>query len=448
VVKLIPIVLFDRFLMGFSLFIHIILASLGIALPVIILTAEYLGIKKNDIFYSTLAKRLAIAFVVLFAIGTASGILVAVEMFVLWPTFMQLVSQVAILPFYIEVFAFFVETIFIGIYFYSWDKFKNRYLHVLTGIPIAIAAALSGILITILNAFMNTPGNTFNTAAYIANGTVTGIHPFAVFSTPSAGIEVLHAISSSYFAGAFIFLAFMAFMLLRAKDERTRTYFKKGLSLAFVICMLATVLSIYSGITSIATLEHIQPEKYAAIEGNLFHNMSNAYETIGGFPVNGTLKYDLKIPNLQSILASGTPSGVVPGLLNFSRSTWPPLIVHSMFDFMFGISLLVGFAVFIIALLWILKRKPFDSRKILWILVICGILAVLIMEDGWVMSEIARQPWIIYNVLTVAAAANYSSGAFPITLLILLFYVIALPLIVIILKKIFKARRLEKELKK
>jgi cytochrome bd ubiquinol oxidase subunit I len=443
---MVPIVLFDRFLMGFSLFIHIILASLGIALPVIILSAEYLGIKRNDQHYATLARRLALAFVVLFAIGTASGILVAVEMLVLWPSFMQLVSQVAILPFYIEVFAFFVETIFIGIYFYSWDKFKNRYLHVLSGVPIAIAAALSGILITILNAFMNTPGNTFNAAAFISNGTVTGVHPFAVFTTPSAGIEVLHAISSSYFAGAFIFLAFMAFMLLRTTDEKKRTYYKKGLGLAMVLCLLATFLSIYSGITSIATLEHIQPEKYAAIEGNLFHNMSHAPEKIGGFPVNGTLMYYVNITDMQSVLASGSPNGVVPGLYNYSRSSWPPLIVHPMFDFMFGMSLLVGLILFATAGLWAIRRRPYDCRKILWLLVICGILATLIMEDGWVMSELARQPWIIYNVMTVASAANYSSGALPITIMILLFYVLALPLTVVLLRRIFRGRPLEREL--
>jgi cytochrome d ubiquinol oxidase subunit I len=80
--------------------------------------------------------------------------------------------------------------------------------------------------------------------------------------------------------------------------------------------------------------------------------------------------------------------------------------------------------------------------------VLCGILAVLIMEDGWVMSEIARQPWIIYNVMSVASAANYSSGAFPITLLILLFYIVALPLVVVLLRKIFRARSLEAELSK
>ncbi|MDE1865881.1 MAG: cytochrome ubiquinol oxidase subunit I [Candidatus Micrarchaeota archaeon] len=444
---MVPVVMFDRFLMGFSLFVHIILASLGIALPVIMLSAEYLGVRRNDRHYSTLARRLAIAFVVLFAIGTASGILVAVEMLVLWPKFMQLVSQVAILPFYIEVFAFFVETIFIGIYFYSWDKFKNKYLHILSGVPIAVAAVLSGVLITILNAFMNTPGSVFNEPAFIANGTVTGVHPFAVFYTPSAGMEVLHAISSTYFAGAFVFLAFMAFMLLRTTDISKRTYFKKGLTLALILCVLATLLSIYSGINSIATLQHVQPEKYAAIEGNLFHNMSHAPEKIGGFPINGTLKYYVNMTDMQSILAGGSPAAIVPGLLNYSRSTWPPLIVHPMFDFMFGMSLVVGFILFVTVILWLLKRDPLESRKILWLLVICGILAVLIMEDGWILSELGRQPWIIYNVMTVASVANYSSGALPATILIFAFYAIALPLVVILLRKIFRDRPLEAELR-
>jgi cytochrome d ubiquinol oxidase subunit I len=118
-----------------------------------------------------------------------------------------------------------------------------------------------------------------------------------------------------------------------------------------------------------------------------------------------------------------------------------------MFDFMFGMSLLVGLILFVCVVLLLLRRKPLDNRKILWLLFLCGILATLIMEDGWVMSEIARQPWIIYNVMTVASAANYSSGALPITLLILLFYIIALPLVFILLKKIFRDRPLEKALK-
>src|SRR5690348_4748154 len=124
--------------MGFSLGVHIPLASIGMALPLIILIAEYLGIRYKDNAYLVMAKRLSIVLVVLFAIGTASGMLVALNILLLWPKFMQLVAQVAMLPFYLESFVFFMETIFLGIYIYSWDKFKNPYAHLLSGVPIVI----------------------------------------------------------------------------------------------------------------------------------------------------------------------------------------------------------------------------------------------------------------------------------------------------------------------
>ena len=109
---------FDRFLMGFSLGVHIILAVIGIALPVIIVTAEITGIKKKDQYYTRIAKRLTTIFIVFFAVGAASGTLVALELLVLWPKFMVLVGHVAILPLYIEVFAFFLEAVFLGVYVY------------------------------------------------------------------------------------------------------------------------------------------------------------------------------------------------------------------------------------------------------------------------------------------------------------------------------------------
>src|SRR5271154_1388842 len=119
--------------MGFSLSIHIVLAVIGVTLQVIMMILEYLAIRYNDKQYKLLARRLSLVFLILFAVGSASGVLVSLELTLLWPKFMALVSQVAILPVYIEVFAFFLETIFLGIYVYTWDKFKWRYAHLLTG---------------------------------------------------------------------------------------------------------------------------------------------------------------------------------------------------------------------------------------------------------------------------------------------------------------------------
>jgi cytochrome d ubiquinol oxidase subunit I len=436
-------VFFDRLLTGYSLFVHIILASVGMALPIIILLAEYLGIRFNDKQYESIAKRLSIAFIILFAVGTASGTLIAFELLLVWPKFMALVSQVAILPVYVEVFAFFMETIFLAMYIYSWDKFKSKMTHLLLGIPVALGAALSALFITMLNAFMNTP-NGFNIATYLKNGTITNVMPYAVFSTPSTSLEASHVISTAYFAGAFIVIAYAAIMLLKASDQNKKAYYVKILKLALIVGIIATLLSLVTGLQSISSLVHLQPEKYAAIEGNI-NPQSYAPERLGGIPVNGTLRYYIPIPDIQSILATGSPSGTVPGLSSYPKSTWPPLIIHLMFDMLLGASALVTLILALFVLLWLLKRKPLESKFMLSLFILAGVLAVFALEDGWVMEELGRQPWIIYNVMLVSQAANTTPTISPIAVFILAFYVVAIPATVFVIRKVLAKRPVEPE---
>ena len=153
--------LFDRFLFAFTIASHIILVSVSIALIVIISIAEFLSLRRSDRYYSALSKRLSKAFVVIFGIGTASGVVMAVELVTLFPTFMTLVSETgAISIFYTEIFAFFLETIALVMYVYYADYF-SKYTHWMLSIVIAAGAMLSAVLITMLNAWMNTP-NGFN----------------------------------------------------------------------------------------------------------------------------------------------------------------------------------------------------------------------------------------------------------------------------------------------
>jgi cytochrome d ubiquinol oxidase subunit I len=189
----------------------------------------------------------------------------------------------------------------------------------------------------------------------------------------------------------------------------------------------------------------IQPEKYAAIEGNI-QSQSHAPERIGGFPVNGTLKYFIPIPNLQSILATGSANGTVPGLASYNESTWPPLIVHPMFDFMFFMAILLGLILIIWFVLQLLKKNPLSNKLMLKAIIFAGILSVLILEDGWVLAELGRQPWIIYNVMTVSQAANYSPSILPVGFAILAFYVLVIPVTVLAIRKLLKERPLENEL--
>ncbi len=428
--------------MGFSLAIHIIFASLGVSLPVIILLLEFIGIRKNDNDYKRLAKKLTLIFMVLFAIGTASGALVASELFLLWPKFAVLLGQVAITPIYVEVFAFFSEAIFLGIYVYSWDKFKWKYGHVLTGVPIAIGGALSAVLITIVNAFMNNPVG-FNIKTYLSNGTVTGIQPFAVFTSPPAVIEFAHVLFSAYFAGTMIVLAYVIVRLLGSGDGNAKAYYSKALNVILAIAIIAATLTIITGIKSIESLAVYQPEKYAALEANL-HGGAYAPEVIGGFAANNStsLVDYVDLPDLQSILLGGTANTVVPGLNSYPKSTWPPLIVHPMFDLMFFLGVGIGLILALIVVLHIIGKKPLGRKPVLYLLFLCAVAAVLLLENGWIMAEVARQPWIVYNVMTVAQAANQSPGILPIAVLLFAFYILIIPFSLMMMKRILKNQNL------
>ncbi len=438
--SLIPVIDFDRFLMGFSLGVHIILAVIGIALPVIIVAAEIAGIKKRDQYYTMLAKRLTIMLIIFFAIGTASGTLVALELLLLWPTFMVLVGHVAILSLYIEVFAFFVEAIFLGIYAYSWNKFKNRYAHALVGCFVALGAVLSAVFITMLNAFMNTPAG-FDISAYVGNGIITGVNQLAVLNTPSTLVEVMHVVSTSYFAGGFIFIMYFAYRMLRTAGEE-RLFYRKGLNIAFSLVLIATFFAVITGILSISGLYSFQPEKYAAMELDLVPQ-THAPELLGGFYSNGKIVGVIaSIPGLQSVLATGSANGSVPGLSSYPQNTWPPLIIHFMFDAMVGLGFGFGLFMLLIFALLVLKKHPFSSRIWLYLLIIASVVGVGLLELGWATAEIGRQPWIVYNVLTVAKAANTSPSVVPIAILFIIIYVAILPFTVFVIKHLMKDRPL------
>ncbi len=453
-------ILFDRITMGFSLAIHIFLVSFGISLPIVIGASEFIGIKYKDKYYAALAKRLTTALLIFFAIGTASGTVVALELLLLWPKFMALIGSVDILPLYIEVFAFFTEAIFLATYAYSWDKIKNQYYHFLLVIPVILGSVGSGILITLLNSFMNTPAG-FNIAKYLSSGTITGVNPIQALFPPSAIYEDPHAVGGTILAGLMMTLAYFVYRQYRSSGK-ARNYYRKASKLLLGIISIVAVFVIYTGIYSIEMLYYIQPEKYAAFEGDLVPT-AHAAEMLFGFFVNGKWIDYISIPNLQSILATGSASGLVPGLSQFPAYTWPPLMVHDMFDAMVLLGFLLGIYLLVADLLLILGkyRGRFASVPLLakiskldvwgskWATATAaafGGLALILMELGWVMEELGRQPWIIYDVMLVSQAGNLSSSILPIMAAIIAFYIIIVPFTIIYIMRRFKSRPVEGEL--
>src|SRR4051794_8633126 len=142
--------------MALSLGFHIVFAEIGIAMPLLMVLAEWRWRRTGDSTYLDLAKRWAKGSAILFAVGAVSGTVLSFELGLLWPGFMELAGPVIGIPFSLEGFAFFTEAIFLGVYLYGWERISSR-AHLASGVIVAASGAASAVFVVMVNAFMNTP---------------------------------------------------------------------------------------------------------------------------------------------------------------------------------------------------------------------------------------------------------------------------------------------------
>ncbi|MGD0477616.1 MAG: cytochrome ubiquinol oxidase subunit I [Nitrososphaerales archaeon] len=438
---------FVRFLFAFTIGSHILLVSTSISLSILISAAEFISIRRGDRVYEALARKLTKVFVVSFGVGTASGIVMAVELVTLFPTFMTLVAQTGvIILLYSEMFAFFLEILALVLYVYYWDSFRNRYVHWAASIFVIAGTLLSAVLITMVNAWMNTP-NGFDSATFISSGfmMVSGVQPWAVFLTPSTVTEVFHVLPTTVLAGSMIIGSFFAYWFLRSRDVGEREMFGKALKILGVIGIVMIVFAGVTGANEIAGLLTAQPLKFASLEANPIPGTNLPEKLFGGI-VNGTFVGGIIIPGAQSLLTKlETGITTLPGLSQYPASIWPPLLVHTTFDVMLvgGMTLGAFFFLYLVALL--LKRRPYESKFFLYLQIPAAVVAVLVFLVGWATDEIGRQPWIVYDVMRVDQAANLSTSLFVPGILIMLFYILILPASFYFYARIFRQSDRQKE---
>src|SRR5690349_22995597 len=172
--------------MALSLGFHIVFAEIGIAMPLLMVLAEWRWQRTGEAVYLDLAKRWAKGTAILFAVGAVSGTVLSFELGLLWPRFMELAGPVIGIPFSLEGFAFFTEAIFLGVYLYGWDRISKR-VHLASGIIVAASGAASAVFVVMVNAFMNTPAG-----LTLANGRIASVDPIAGMLNPSSLQQVIH----------------------------------------------------------------------------------------------------------------------------------------------------------------------------------------------------------------------------------------------------------------
>ena len=390
-----------RVQMGVSLGWHIVVACLGVGFPVVILIAEWRGIHAQSEECRLLARRWAKAAGVLFAVGAVSGTILSFEMGLLWPGLMGTYGSVIGLPFALEGFAFFIEAIFIGIYLYAWDRLPPR-IHLLTGVPVAVAGVLSAFFVVTANAWMNDPQG-----FVLRDGRVVDADPWAAMFNPATPVETVHLILAAFMVTGFVVASVYAAAMLRGRRDR---YHRLGLLIPFTLAALVTPAQIVVGDFAARYVADRQPAKLAAMEG-LLQTQSAVPEHLGGVVIDGQLRYSIEIPRGLSLLVHGDPNATVPGLDAVPPSERPDVnVVHLAFDTMVGIGfLLLGLGGWL-GLSWLRRRSLPASRWFLRGAVVAGPAVVVAMEAGWVVTEVGRQPWIVYHVLRVADAVSTAPG--------------------------------------
>jgi cytochrome d ubiquinol oxidase subunit I len=411
--------------MATTLGFHIILACFGIAFPTIVLIAEYIGLKRSDEVAMTLARRWSQALGVLVAVGAVTGTVLSFEMGLLWPGLMRRYGPVIGLPFGLEGIFFFLEAIFTGIYLYGWRRLRP-WAHFWSGIPIAVSGIFGAISVIAANSWMNQPGGFTQKA-----GRVVSVDPVKVFFNHAAYYEMPHMLLAAYLVAGFGVASVYAVGFLRGRRDR---YHRLGFAIPFVLAAALTPVEFLVGDTAARAIASDQPIKFASME-YVTHTTRDAPEYLGGVYVHGHVYAGIRIPDLDSLLVGFSTHTQVTGLDSVPPAERPPVpwLIHLAFDVMAGLGSLS-----LIPLLWLLlawwRRRSLPRQRWFWLLAAgAGPAAVVAMEAGWLVTEVGRQPWVVYKLLTTAQAATTNGGVYDsLTAVIVLYAVLGVATVLIL----------------
>lgn len=385
----------SRIQFGLTIGFHYIYPPLSIGLGVMLVIMEACWLKTGNAVYHQMAKFWTGIFALTFALGVATGIVMEFEFGTNWATYSRFVGDVFGSALASEgIFAFFLESGFLAILLFGWDK-VGRKLHFFSTCMVCLGAHFSAVWITVANSWMQTP------TGYKIEG--EGLHARAVITnfwdmvmSPSSGDRLFHTLCGAWQAGAFLVISVSAFYLLRKKHEE---FARRSLRIGLTVGLIASLLQAFSGHLSGQEVAKYQPAKLAAFEG-LYMTESNAPLTLLGYVDEQDQKViGVQVPYLLSFLAHNDFHATVTGLDAFPPQDRPP-VGASFFYFhaMVGIgTLLILIATLGAFFSW--RKVLHQKRWMLWILVFSVLGPELANQFGWFAAEVGRQPWIVYGLL-------------------------------------------------
>jgi cytochrome bd ubiquinol oxidase subunit I len=395
-----------RIQFAFTVMFHYLFPILTMGLGFFIALFSTLHLLTKDKRYADAARFWAKIFAINFALGVVSGIPLEFEFGTNWSRFSSFGGGVFGQTLPLEgVYAFFLESGFLGM-FLAGEKRVGRTLHWISGLGVAGGSMLSGYFIVATNAWMQHP------VGYVMDGS-GGIQLksfWAVLLNPYAIWQYAHTINGALLTAAFVIGGIGAFYLL---SDRHKEFGKLSVKTAVVAGIILSLTQLFpTGDLNGANVVQYQPAKLAAMEG-LFDTQRGAPLSIIGMPDTDTGKLidPIYVPEFLSFLAYGNRHATVDGLNSYSKDLWPPVeLTYYSYHIMVGLGT-IFIAQMLIGLFLLWRRKLHSSRWFLWMLMLTIPFPYIANEAGWLVSEVGRQPWLVYGLMKTPAGTSLNVAA-------------------------------------
>lgn len=411
-----------RIQFAITIMFHYLFPPLSIGLGLILVFMEGLYLKTKNPLYEKMAKFWVKIYAANFAMGVATGLVMEFQFGTNWASYSRFVGDIFGSALAAEgIFAFFLESGFLAILVFGWDKVSAK-MHFFATVMVALGSMFSAIWIVIANAWMQTP------AGYHLVG--TGMHSKAIIDNfwdmvfnPSSMRMLAHTLIGCYLMGAFFVMSISAWYLVKKQHIEIA---KKSFVIALIIGFIGSIFAMGSGHFLAERVSQNQPAKLAAMEANYVSSSKGADLYLFGIPNDKTqvVDYGMKIPGGLSFLVHWNFSTPVTALDQFKPEDRPPIgITFQSYHLMIMLGLYMFF-ITLLAIFLLKKNKLFESSWMMKIFCASVLAPVLANQAGWVATEVGRQPWIVYGLMRTPEGLSKAVKADQILISIIMFSVI------------------------
>ena len=402
-----------RWQFGITTVFHFLFVPLSIGLAFLVALLQTAAYRTKDARYERLARWWGHLFLVNFAIGVVTGIVLEFQFGMAWSQYSGFVGNIFGPPLAIEgLLAFFMESTFLGVWIFGRDRVSRR-VHLACIWMVSLGTLLSAAFILAANAWMQHPVG-FKIDAKTGQAVMTDF--WAVIANSTFIGEYLHVVFAALLTGAMFMLGISAWHM---RKENQRALHALSARIAIVVAVFAVLGTIWMGDSQAKLMTKQQPMKMAAAEALYNSEQGASFSLITIGDLTGQPVFQVRLPHLLSLLATNTWNGNVEGInqvqaaevREYGPGNYKPVLWITYWSFRIMVGL--GFLMLGVAFygLWLMRRRRLEEAPRYLRIAFWSLAAPFVANStGWVFTEMGRQPWVVYGLLTTAKAVSHVSA--------------------------------------